>query len=279
MRHTEFSWQNPSGIRIFAQHWQPEGKVRGTVALIHGLGEHTGRYQNVAEALNASGYALAGFDLPGHGRSEGTRGHASYNRILTEIDCLLTEIDHRYPGLPHFLYGHSMGGALALYYTLKRKPTLQGVIATSPGLVPGTPVPAVKIFLAKYIARFAPTFTMNNGLDLGNLARDPAVINAYKADPLVHGKISARLGYDLLTSGRWMQAHAAEFPVPLLLVQGSADRLVSPEAVAAFAQSAPTEKTTYKIWDGFYHETHNEPEKQQVLDYMIDWIETHSQVG
>lgn len=76
-----------------------------------------------------------------------------------------------------------------------------------------------------------------------------------------------------------MQAHAAEFPVPLLLVQGSADRLVSPEAVAAFAQSAPTEKTTYKIWDGFYHETHNEPEKQQVLDYMIDWIETHSQVG
>lgn len=279
MSHTEFNWQNANGQRIFAQAWKPDGETRGAVVLVHGLGEHTGRYQHVAETLNAAGYALTGFDLPGHGRSEGTRGHASYNEILLDIDRLLADVKQRYPTQPCFLYGHSLGGALVLYYALKRRPTtLAGVIATSPGLAVNTPVPAAKRLLAKVMSRLYPAFTMNNGLDWNYLSRDPSVAQRYKSDPLVHDRISARLGWDLLSLGPVMQAHAAEFPVPLLLVQGSADRLVSPAATAAFAKAVPADKLTYKVWEGFYHETHNEPEKQQVLQTMVDWLDQRTQM-
>lgn len=275
MGHNTFSWTSAKELNIFAQDWKPEGEINGAVALVHGLGEHSGRYQHVAQALNAAGYAMVGLDLPGHGQSGGTRGHSSYDAIIEEIDHLLSETARRYPDKPIFLYGHSLGGALVLYYTLKKHPKLCGVIATSPGLATAEPVPASKLTLARIMAQLLPAFTMENGLDLANLSRDPVVAQIYQADPLVHPRISAKLGLDLLTKGEWMLAHAAEFPLPLLLAQGSGDRLVSPQATAAFAQAAPADKITYKVWEGFYHETHNEPEKQQVIQYMLDWLNTH----
>lgn len=275
MSHTEFSWQNAQGQKIAAQDWTPEGDIRGAIGLVHGLGEHSGRYSAVAQAFNAAGFALTGFDLPGHGRSEGSRGYAAYDNILNDVDHLLEKISRRYPDQPRFLYGHSLGGALVLYYTLKRRPDLKGVIATSPGLAPGMPTPRVKLLLAKMMARLAPGFSMANGLDLNNLSHNTAVIQAYKSDPLVHDRISARLGLDLITCGQWIQEHAADFPLPLLLTSGSEDRLVSSQAIKAFAQAVPADKITYKEWEGLYHETHNEPEKDQILAYMIAWLEAH----
>ena len=273
MASTDFSWQNSSGLKIFARDW-PRAEPRGVVALVHGLGEHLGRYQHVAEALNAAGYALVAFDLPGHGQSGGTRGHFAFKDVLRDIDCLLEEAARRYPGKPQFLYGHSLGGSLALYYTLKRQPAIQGVISTSPGLAPGTPVSAPKMFVAKIMARIAPAFTIPNGLDTGNLSRDPNIARIYGSDPLVHARISARLGLDLINQGQWVLDNAKSFPLPLLLVQGSSDTLVSSKATQKFAETAPRDKVTYKVWEGFYHETHNEPEKLQVLKYMIDWLNT-----
>lgn len=275
MSHTEFSWQNARGQKIAAQDWKPEGESRGAVALVHGLGEHVGRYQYVAQSLNAAGYSVTGFDLPGHGRSGGPVGHTSYDDALEDISRLLEEVAQRYPGQPRFLYGHSLGGALVLYYALKRRPDLRGVIATSPGLAPGTPQSGATIFFAKVMARLAPQFTIPNGLDLNNLSHDPAVIQAYKDDPLVHARVSARLGLDLILCGQWILDHAAEFPLPLLLVHGSGDRLVSIDAIKAFVKDAPPDKLTYKVWEGLYHETHNEPEKQQVLAYTIAWLDAH----
>lgn len=276
MKPIEFSWKNPEGHLLFAKDWKPEGEVRGAVALVHGLGEHIGRYQPVAELLNAAGYSVIGFDLPGHGQSEGKRGHASYDTIGKEIDHLLQEVRQRYPGKPMFLYGHSLGGALVLYYVLQYRPTLCGVVVTSPGLASDAPMPASKLFMARLLARIAPSFTMKNGLDLQNLSHDPQIMQAYQQDPLVHPMISARLGIDLLTKGQWMIEHAAEFPAPLLLEQGSDDHLVSPKATAAFAKNVPADKITYKVWDGLYHETHNEQDKAQVIRYMIDWLDQHS---
>ncbi len=273
MSSTTFEWQDAQNRKIFAQDWRPEGVPRGVVALVHGLGEHTGRYQHVAAALNAAGYGLTGLDLPGHGRSEGKRGYAGYDEILDDIDCLLKEAGQRYPGAPRFLYGHSLGGALVLYYVLKRRPDLQGVIASAPGLATGTPVSSGKLLLAKVMARLAPAFTMANGLDLNNLSHDPAVIAAYQNDPLVHDQISARLGMDLLTKGQWILDQAPTFPLPLLLTQGSADHLVSPQVNAAFAKAVPQEKITYQVWENQYHETHNEPQKQQALQFIIEWLD------
>ncbi len=274
MSSSSFTWQNAKGITITAQQWQPEEEPRAVVALVHGLGEHTDRYQHVAEALNAAGFAMIGVDLPGHGRSGGARGHGSFDEILDDIDCLLKEAGQRYPGKPRILYGHSLGGALVLYYTLKRRPDLLGVIASAPGLATGAPVPSAKLFLAKVMSTLAPSFSMDNGLDLTYLSHDPSVIQAYKADPLVHSKVSARLGNDILTKGEWIMAHAGEFPLPLLLFQGAGDRIVSVSFNTAFARALPQDKVTYKLWEGLYHEAHNEPEQQQVFQYMIKWINT-----
>lgn len=277
MQNCEFAWLNRDGRKIFAQYWQPEGKTRGNVVLVHGLGEHSGRYRHIADAFTRAGYALFAMDLPGHGRSEGPRGFASFDEIMLDIDRLRTEASSRNPGpdgtiLPQFLYGHSMGGAVILYYTLKRRPDVLGVISSSPGLAPGFKVPGAKVLLAKLMARLMPSFAMANGLDRQNLSRDPQVVADYGSDPLVHDRISALLGLDVLTRGEWITDSAGEFPVPLLLVQGSLDHLVSPEATARFAQVVPPDRLTYKVWEGFYHETHNEPEKQMVVQFMLDWM-------
>lgn len=276
MTHTEFSWKNGQEQKIFAQDWQPTGDVHGAVGLVHGLGEHSGRYAHVARLLNQAGYALTGFDLPGHGKSAGKRGHASYAEILTEIDCLLHAMQQRYADKPMFLYGHSLGGALTLYYTLQRKPAIAGIVVSSPGLAPGGSVPAAKRRMAQVMARLAPSFTMKNGLDLHNLSHDPAVIDAYTQDPLVHPYISARLGWDLMTLGEWIQQHAAELSIPLLLYRGTGDQLVSAQAIQSFVQAVPPQLLTYQEWDGLYHETHNEREQEKVIQAMIDWLNMHT---
>ncbi len=276
MKQTEFNWQGQAGQKIFAQEWQPEGDPRGAIALVHGLGEHSGRYQHVAETFTQAGYALVSCDLPGHGRTEGPRGLFSYTEGLIEIDHLLKETANRCPGVPRFIYGHSMGGVLVLYYTLMRRPDLRGAIVTSPGLAAGTPVPSWKRTAAKLLANIFPSFTMANGLDRNNLSHDQAVIHAYDADPLTHDRVSALLGRDILTRGDWIIDQASDYPLPLLLMQGSKDHIVSTQATDAFARRVPAEKLTYRIWEGLYHETHNEPEKAQVLQTMVDWLDQHA---
>ena len=208
------TWQALDGrLTIFARDWKPEVPAKAVVVLIHGLGEHAGRYAHVAAAMNAAGYAVLAPDLRGHGGSSGKRGHIpSYDIVLDDIQRAFIEAGSRYPGLPQFLYGHSLGGALVLYYTLKRKPAIRGLIATSPGLAPGSPVPALKLTAAKVLNTLVPTLTMNNDLDLGNLSHDPAVQADYIADKTVHPLISARLGMELIRNGIWIQSHTGPFP-------------------------------------------------------------------
>lgn len=275
MIHNESSWKSQDGIGFYAQEWRPETAPKGVVALVHGLGEHSGRYQHVAERLTAAGYVLSGFDLRGHGRSGGPRGHSpSYQTLMDDIQHHISAVQERENGLPCFLYGHSLGGNLVLYYAINRQPQLSGLIVTSPGLATAEPLPAIKAIMANLLYRFIPTMTMDNGLDLAGLARDPAVAKAYIEDPLVHGKISARLGLDLINNGAQMMSQPAQVHLPILLMQGTADRLVNPKATHQFAQGL-TGNATYKEWEGFYHELHNEPEKEQVMAIMIDWLDRH----
>jgi acylglycerol lipase len=284
MQHIEFTQQAPDGIQFYFQGWQPDAPSKAVVCLVHGLGEHSGRYAHVAAALNDAGYALLGFDLRGHGKSGGPRGHTpTYDTLMDDIGRLLAEAARRYSGKPQFLYGHSLGGNLVLNYALRRcsgqalrrKPGLAGVVATSPAIRTATPPPGSQITLAKIVNRIRPAMQMANGLALDGLARDPEVIRAYTNDPLVHDKISVRLALEMLQAGEWALAHAAKFPLPLLLAHGSADKLTSATASAEFARKVPG-NCTFKLWDGFYHETHNEPEKAEVLSFMIDWLQQHT---
>ncbi len=273
MQHSEYFWTSKDDLKLYGQEWKPDGKVKASIALVHGLGEHSDRYQHVAEAFVNAGLSLTAFDLRGHGKSEGVRGHApSYDAIMSDISQNIDLVKEHFPESPVFIYGHSLGGNLSLYYCLTRNPQLQGAIITSPGLGSAAPLPAIKLALGKMLYHLMPATQMDNGLDRSGLSRDPEVEKKYSADPTVHPKISARLAMDLFANGQYIIDHAAEFPIPLLLMQGSADRLVSPQLTKAFAQAAPLSKITFKLWDGFYHELHNEPEKKEVLQTMIDWM-------
>jgi len=168
-----------------------------------------------------------------------------------------------------------MGGNLVLNYTLRRRPDLCGVVVTGPWLELAFQPPSLQVALGRLMNRLAPTFTQDSGLDTKALARDPQVVQAYENDPLVHSKISARLFVSMYEAGHWALQHAAEFPLPLLLMHGEADRLTSAKASRRFAEAAPQDRCTLRLWPGFYHEIHNEPEKGQVVQAMLTWLEIH----
>ena len=258
---------------MYAKGWAPEKEPKAVICLIHGLGEHIGRYEHVGAAFAEAGYALLGFDHRGHGRSSGPRGHTpSYDALMDDMASFIQQARERYPGKPCFLYGHSMGGNLVMNYSLRRKPDLAGVIATDPLLKLAFAPPAIKVALGRFMNNIAPGFTQASGLETKALSRDPKVIDAYINDPLVHDKISARLFLGLLDGGQYAFDHASEFPLPMLLMHGTADRLTSAEASRQFGAAAPKFVTT-ELWEGWFHEIHNELEKEKVLAKMIAWLD------
>ena len=276
MPHTLHNWNSDDGLCFHAQCWQPDARPKAVVCLAHGLGEHSGRYAHLGAFLGHHGYALFAFDLRGHGQTDGQRGHTpDPNALMDDVSYALAEAASAFPSCPVFLYGHSLGGVLVLDYVLRRRPTLAGVIASSPALQLATKPSPAKLAAARVMDRLLPTFSLSNGLDRSGLSRDPAVVHAYNTDPLVHDRISARLGMYLLASGEWALAHAAEFTLPLLLTCGSADRITSADGVRAFAAKAGPD-CTLKIWDGMFHETHNEPQKDQVFAYLLQWLGAHA---
>ncbi len=278
MVQKEFSLKTADGLSLYAQSWQPIEKEKAAVCLVHGIGEHSGRYQHVAAALVNAGYAMMGFDFRGHGKSEGLRGHVpSLEAVFGDIELLIAETRGRFSGVPLFIYGHSMGG-LVLNYLIEEKPDLVGAIVTSPNLRLAFEPPAFKVALGKMMDKILPTFTQASELDTEALSRDPTVARAYNADPLVHDQVSARLFVSVIyEASQWSMAHAEEIALPLLLMHGSSDRLTSADASRKFAEKAG-DCCTLKIWDGFYHELHNEPEKAEVLKYIINWIDKSLEV-
>lgn len=274
MKHQELSWRSRDGLDLFAQAWEPDVVLpRAGVCLVHGLGEHSSRYAHVADAFSKEGFVTIGHDLRGHGRSGGARGHISdIEDFMQDIDVLLEQTKSRYPGLPLFLYGHSLGGIQVLHYTLKRKPALKGVIATSSGLRTALEKQPVKVVLAQILGSLLPNMALASGLDSSGLSRDPAVVRAYNNDPFVHDKITLGFGKVMLGVTKWTLEHAGEFPLPLLLLHGKEDPIAFPSGSIEF--SAPLkEKCTLVLWNGAYHELHNELEKAEVFKTMTLWMD------
>jgi len=272
MTYCELEWYSKDNLHIFARYWKPEGIVKGTISLIHGLGEHIGRYTHVGEFFSASGFALLAADMRGHGKSEGQRGHTpSMDALREDITRQVEEAQKQIPGTPIILYGHSLGGNLELSYCIRMHPQIAGVITTGPLLRTGFEPPAWKLSLGRIMRNLMPTFAMSNGLDRDDLSRDRQVVHDYNSDPLVHDRVSARLGIEMIEEGLWLLENATKLSTPTLLMQGSEDRLCSPQANQEFAQKAGN-LCTLKMWEGLYHEIHNEPEKDQVLQYALQWI-------
>jgi alpha-beta hydrolase superfamily lysophospholipase len=275
LRTFESGWTDRRGLEFFSRGWEPDGKPRAAIALVHGLGEHTGRFAHVGNAFSRAGYALVGFDLRGHGRSGGPRGHTpSFEAYMQDIDLFLAEVRARYPGIPAFMYGHSLGATLVLNYVLRRKPALAGVIATSPALHTELEDQPLKVLLARVLGGLVPTAGLASGLKTSMLSHDPQVERDYLADPLVHGRVSLGLGRIMLEINRWTLRHAAEFPLPLLLMHGALDTIAFPSSSQELA-SAIGAKATLVVWQDMYHETHNELRKDEVIKTLITWMDDH----
>ena len=274
MNSFELNWKSKDGIDLFGRVWEPsERKPKAVICHVHGLGEHSGRYVHVAQAFTKAGYAMLCFDLRGHGRSGGERGHiSSIDDYMQDIDSLFEQARSRYAGLPILLYGHSLGGILVLNYGLRRKPDVKGVIATGSGLHTALEQQPIKITLARVLGALIPTVAMPSGLDAKMLSHDPSIVEMYVNDPLVHDKVTLGFGRNMIGATRYALDHAAEFSLPLLLIHGKEDKIAFPSSSIEFA--APLkEKCTLMLWDGLYHEVHNEPEKAEVLDAMTIWMD------
>lgn len=276
MAETQITARSKDGLALVGREWRPDGQVRGVVCLVHGLGEHTGRYPHVAAALDRAGYAVLGLDLRGHGRSAGQRGFTpSYDTFLDDLDVLLEETGRRFPSSPVFFYGHSLGGNLVLYHAILRRPALCGVVASSPQLRLAFQPPAWKTTLGRLLFNAWPSFSMPSGLERAALSHDPAVVRAYAEDPLVHDRVTPRLGIGSIDVGLWLLHHASELTLPVLIYNGGEDRLTSAQACREFAAKVPGD-CSLKIWDGLYHETHNEPQQGEVLALMVQWLKAHT---
>ena len=274
---TEFNGQD--GNKFFVQGWEPETQPKAVIALVHGLGEHTGRYAHVGQSLADAGYALIGFDLRGHGKSGGARGHfPSMNTVMGDIRQFFQFVSQHYPNIPQFLYGHSLGGLLALAYAVQNnKLGLKGVMVTGSALRSALQEQKAKLAMARILGALAPALTIPSGLDATTISRDKAVVEKYVNDPLVHNKTSLGLGKAALTAIDLCFAHAREFAYPLLIMHGKADALTYPSGSEDFARlaSEKNKDVTLKLWDNLYHEIHNEAEQTEVFKIMVEWLDKH----
>jgi acylglycerol lipase len=219
----ELTLQSSSGEKLWGQVWEPEEKTRAVIVLVHGLGEHIQRYEYVADKLNAKGIALLGFDQQGHGKTGGKRGVInSAEGLMEDITKAVKLAKEHFPGLPVFLYGHSMGALEVLYYGLHGPERPAGIIATSPALDVASMSKAQR-GLVKLLKNVLPDLAVNNGLPIDGLSRDAASNQAYREDPLVHPKASVRLAAFMMEAAEDVMARSGDWGVPLYLAHGSAD--------------------------------------------------------
>jgi alpha-beta hydrolase superfamily lysophospholipase len=262
----------PAGKTALYSYEAP-GKPKAVILLVHGLGEHAGRYAGWASRFNALGVTVRAFDLPGHGNSEGRRGVVpSPEKVYETIDRLSDELRTGFTGVPLFIYGHSLGGGIVLNYLVRRKPRLNGAIVTSPWLYLTEMPQKAKVVLANLAKKLMPGMTQPSGLKTEFLSRDPEVVAAYWSDPLVHGLISAGLYGWMTDAAKETLAGAADINIPLLLAHGRNDMITSSSGSLQVAGLAP--KATLKLWDDGYHELHNDLLREEHFEFITEWIDS-----
>ena len=271
---TESAFDGARGRRIFTQSWLPEGAPRDQVVIAHGYAEHSGRYEAVARFLTGRGFAVHALDHHGHGRSEGARAVIErFAQADADIDTLIDRVRAESGQATVKLIGHSMGGSLALNYALGHQDKLSGLVLSGPAI--GGRLPTLQRWLLALVSAIAPRAGMIS-LDANAVSRDPAVVAAYVADPLVYrGKVPARTAHEMFRAIRSYPGRVGALTVPCLLMHGDADALVSAvDAAPIFARIASPDKTV-RIWPGLFHEIFNEPERAEVLALTGGWLEAH----
>lgn len=262
------------GDNLAVQDWHLPGDVRprAMVLVVHGLGEHGGRYDTLARRLNGWGFAVRSYDQYGHGDSGGQRGGLpQHGRLIDDLADLVDSTRGRLAGTPLVLLGHSMGGLVAGSFVARGLLPVDALVLSSPAFA--TRLTAMQKWLMSFVPRVAPNLTLGNGVVPEYISHDPAVVAAYKADPRVHDRISGRLAGFIATEGERVRAAAADWNVPTLLLYAGDDHLVDPAGSRQFAERAPRERVTARCFPGLYHEIFNEADAEPVYAELRQWLD------
>lgn len=260
------------GLDLVLRHWPTSGPARGTLLIVHGLGEHIGRYAHVVAHLNGRGWDVTGYDQRGHGTSPGKRGALkAADDLLDDLGRVMAAVKASSAVRPFVLLGHSLGGLVAAQFVAEGRAAVDALVLTSPALDPGLNL-AQRVQLAVGLL-LVPDLAMSNQLDATKISHDPEVVRAYQADPLVHDRITARLAHALVKGGKAVLARAGRWPVPTLLLWAGDDKLVAPRGSAAFAAAAPHAALRAQCFAGLYHEIMNERDAAPVFAALDDWLD------
>ncbi len=281
MHHQEGTIPTTGGINLYYQAWQPDGAVGGILAIVHGLGGHSGLYKNIINQLIPKNFALYAVDLRGNGKSPGQRGYInSWSEYRDDVGNFLKFIASENPEIPIFLLGHSLGGLTVLDYTLRsageteKLPKLKGLINMTPAL--GEPgVPLMKILLGKLLSRIYPRFSLSTGIDLSLSSRDDEVIKGYAKDPLRHTMGTARLSTEYFQTLNWVFKHAIALDIPFLMMLAGQDRVTFPEGSRNFFEKLTFPDIELKEYPESYHCIQDDLNYQEVLADLEDWLERH----
>jgi len=276
MKHQEGFFKGVRDANIYFQSWLPENDSKAVLLIVHGLAEHSGRYMNIVNHLVPLGYAVYGMDHLGHGKSDGRRVHVKrFEDYTNTLKIYFDRIRGLQPEKPIFLVGHSMGGLISALYLLDHQTELTGAVLSGVAVKVPENITPVILVVGKILSALMPRFGLI-GLDAEGICRDPAVVEAYVSDPLVFkGKTTARLAAEMLKAMEYVSASAAKITLPIMIVQGSADKLVGPAGAQMLYDAVNSPDKEIRIYDGFYHEVFNEPEHDKVLRDVEIWLESH----
>lgn len=271
VRYRKGSLERPDA-RLFYQCWVPE-PLEHVMVVVHGLGEHGGRYGNLVDYFTPKGVGVFAMDHRGHGRSTGIRGHVdAFSQYIEDLAAFVNLVRGDLGRDNVILVGHSLGGLISIAYAQRFPHTLSHLVVSSPALRPKEDPPKVKEIMGKLLARVYPSLTLGNELDPNHVSRDPEVVRAYVSDPLVHDRVSTRFFVEFLRQAEAVGEAAGGMTLPFLLMQAGADGLVDPKASEAFLARVGSTNKQLKVYDGLYHELFNEPEKEQVFRDMEAWL-------
>lgn len=270
------SLRSADGLNLHTVNWTPGGTIKGVVLLIHGIAEHAGRYQHVADYLTGHGYAVYSMDYVGHGRSEGTRAFLhSLNQPVADFETYLDAIHASYPQTPIFVYGHSMGSLIGLLLCLRRQGELAGMVSSATPLYSDVEASPLLVYVGQFVSRVLPHLFLVQ-LDTRALSRDAAVVRDYQNDPLVFNHpVRARTASAIVESSRLLRQQIIHLRLPLLVVHGNADRIAPIEGSQYLYEHVGSPDKTLTIYPGYMHELHNEPEKCAFLGDVVAWLNAH----
>jgi alpha-beta hydrolase superfamily lysophospholipase len=275
MEHIEGRFTGCKGLDLYYQCWLPEEDPRAILLVVHGWAEHSGRYINLVNHFVSKGYAICALDQRGHGKSEGMAGYVErFSDYLEDLETFCDIARNEHGDTRIFLIGHSMGAIIAIAYaaTVDHQQDLSGLIVSGALIRPGSSLPSALIPLARIMSLVLPRLGVTI-LDASAISQDNSVVDAYINDPLVYrGRISCRLGAEMLETLRKLPSEIPQINLPILIMHGTADRLCNPEGSQILYDTVGSNDRTLKLYDGFYHEIFNEPGYKQVLADTEEWI-------